>query len=82
MGFLGQGSDLSPSCGSTRSLTLCARLGIEPPSQCSQDAEDPIVPQQELRSSSIFIPFILYWHSANKNINKTQMYLEKMVLLF
>ena len=29
-------------------LNPLAGLGIEPASQCSQDAEDPIVPQQEL----------------------------------
>ena len=53
MEFPGQGSDLSSSChlpwscGNTGSLTLCAGLGIEPTSQCSRDAADPIVLQQE-----------------------------------
>ena len=43
MEFPGQGSDpscscnLSHSCGNTRSLTHCARPGIKPASQCSQD---------------------------------------------
>ena len=52
--FLGQGSDPSISCnlchncGNTRFLTHCAGLGIEPVSQCSRDATDPIVPQWEL----------------------------------
>ena len=50
----GQGSDLSRShnlshgCGNARSLTHCARPGIEPASQGSQDATDPIAPQQEI----------------------------------
>ena len=34
-------------CGNARSLKHCARLGIKPASQCSQDADDPIAPQQE-----------------------------------
>ena len=29
-------------------LTHCARPGIEPLSQCSQEAADPVVPQREL----------------------------------
>ena len=55
MEVLDQGSDLScschlsPSCGNARSLTHCARPGIERASQCSQDGTDPIVPQRELR---------------------------------
>ena len=32
-----------------RSLTHCARPGIEPGSPCSQDPADPVVPQQELQ---------------------------------
>ena len=32
----------------TGSLTHCARLGIEPASQCSRDTTNPTVPQQEL----------------------------------
>ena len=50
-----QGSDpihshkLSRSCSNAGSLTHCARRGIEPASQCSQDAADPIAPQQELQ---------------------------------
>ena len=38
MEFLGQGSDPNPGCDNSRSLTHCARLGIEPESQCSRDA--------------------------------------------
>ena len=55
MEFLGQGSDLSCSCdlshsyGSVGSLAQYARLGIEPVSQHSQDASDPIGPRQELQ---------------------------------
>ena len=51
----GQGSDLSHSCdlshsyGNARSLTHHAAPGIEPSSQRSQDATDPIVPQRELQ---------------------------------
>ena len=54
MELLGQGSDLSYSqdlscsCGNA-SLTHCDKLGIEPTSQHSQEASDPVVPQQELQ---------------------------------
>ena len=54
--LLGQGSDLNHirdlrlSCGNARSLTHCAGLGIEPMSQCCQDAANPIAPQWELRT--------------------------------
>ena len=54
MKFLGQGSDLSCSCdlsrssGITGSLTHYDGPGIEPVSQSSQDAVDPVVPQREL----------------------------------
>ena len=55
MEFLGQGSDLSHHCNlscncrNARSLTHCAGLGIEPASQDSQDAADPVAPWQELQ---------------------------------
>ena len=64
MQFPGQGSDLSHShklscrCGNARSLTHCARPGIEPTSQHSQDAAAPVVPQQELQNPPIFYLFI------------------------
>ena len=45
MGFLGQGSDPSHSCGNTR--THCARLRIKPMSWHSRDVADPITLQQE-----------------------------------
>ena len=51
----GQGSDLSHSCdlsrscGNAGSLTHCARLGIEPVSQTSQEAADLAAPQWELQ---------------------------------
>ena len=52
MEFLGQGSDSSCdlSCRgrNAESFTRCARLGIEPASQCSQDATNPVAPQWEL----------------------------------
>ena len=57
MEFPGQGSDpsrscyLSHSCGNAGSLTYCARLGIEPEYQCSQDTTNPVVPQWELHQS-------------------------------
>ena len=57
MEFLVQGSDLghscdpSYSCSNTRSLTHCARQGIEPVPQCSQDAAESIVPQGELQDT-------------------------------
>ena len=49
----GQGSDpslshdLSRICGNAGSLTHCVGPGIELASQHSQDAADPVVPQQE-----------------------------------
>ena len=59
MEFPGQGSDpsrgcnLSHSCSNTGSLTHCAGPGIKPVTQCSQDAADPVVPQQELPCVSV-----------------------------
>ena len=61
MEFPGQGSDpshncrLSPCCSNTRSLTPCAGLGIEPASQRSQDAADPIVPRRELLDLGVIV---------------------------
>ena len=52
--FPGQGSDprcrchLGRSCSNAGFLTHCARLGIKPVSQHSQDTANPIVPEQEL----------------------------------
>ena len=49
----GQGSDWSHgcnlhcSCGNNRSSNPLCRVVIEPASQCSRDAADPVVPQQE-----------------------------------
>ena len=51
---LSHGSDLSRSWGNTGSLTHCARLGIEPVSQHSQDAANPTAPEQEL----LIVPFL------------------------
>ena len=54
MEFLGQGSDPSHSCkpscicDNSGSLTHCSGPGIEPMSQCPQNASNPIVTQQEL----------------------------------
>ena len=54
MEFPGQGSDLSCSqdlshnYGNGGSLTHCAGPGIQPATQHSQDATDPIESQQEL----------------------------------
>lgn len=47
MELQGQGADPSQSC-STGSLTHCARLGIRPESQHSQDATDPAATQWDL----------------------------------
>ena len=61
MGFRGQGSDLSRSlhlsrsCSNIGSLTLCARVGIEPASQRSQDTADPTAPQWELLQLTVNI---------------------------
>ena len=49
MELLGRGSDPSRSCGNAGSLTHCARSGIEPATQRSQEATDPTVLPQELR---------------------------------
>ena len=68
MEFLGQGSDLncncdlSCSCSNSGSLTHCARLGIEPVSQCCQDG--PIVTQWELQ---LIFDWILYNNTAFLN---------------
>ena len=62
MESLGQGSDPSRSCnlscsgGHARSLTHCAGPGIEPASQCPQEAADPIAPQCELHILLLFMP--------------------------
>ena len=54
MEFPGQGSDLScscdlcHSCSNMGSLTYCAGPGIEPTSQRSREATDPVAPQREL----------------------------------
>ena len=42
-------SDLSHSCSNARTLTHCAEQGTEPSSQHSQDAANPVAPQQELQ---------------------------------
>ena len=67
MDFPGQGSDLNLSCNllhtcsNTRSLTHYARPGIEPVSQYSRDAADPIAPLQELWCYSFVNDF---WHNC------------------
>ena len=48
MEFPGQGSDPSRSCGNARSLTHCTGPGVEPVSQHSRDAINPIAPEREL----------------------------------
>ena len=69
MEFLGQGLDLTHSCNlscscfSAGSLTHCAGPGIEPESQSSREAADPIVPQRELLSFSFFFFWPLPWCS-------------------
>ena len=56
----GQGSspscrhDPSRSCSNDGSLTHHTRQGIEPSPQCSQDATDPVVPQEKLLGSVFF----------------------------
>ena len=69
MEFSGQGSDLSwscdlnHSCGNAGSLTHCARLGIKPESQCSQNANDPTVPQEELQQQEFTAGGNPKWYS-------------------
>ena len=66
MDFPGQRSDLScscdlcQSCGNAGSSTHCAGLGIEPASQLSQDATDPIAPELELQQ--ILFTFVFLEH--------------------
>ena len=43
------------SCGDTRSLTHCVGPGIEPVSQGSRDAADPIAPQRELPEPGVLL---------------------------
>lgn len=60
--FPSQGSALSRSCGSIRSLTHCAGLGIKLASQHCRDTVDAIAPQWELT-----VPFfkeLVVWHVA------------------
>ena len=65
-----QGSDLrchvelSHSCSNVGSLTHCAGLGIEPVSQLSQNAADPIAPQCELLR--ILFKLLLIMHECSK----------------
>ena len=60
MEFLGQGSDPSPSlglscgCGNAGSSTHCAGPGVEPATQSSPKATDPIAPQWELQTFFFF----------------------------
>ena len=58
MVFLGQGSDSSLSCNNTGSLIHFVGLGIEPASQRSRDATDPVVPQRELLLLGFLLPFL------------------------
>ena len=61
MELASQGLDVSSSCdlncwcSKARSLTHSARLGIEPTSQCSQDAANPVSPQWELPDAFFFL---------------------------
>ena len=55
MEFFGQESDMSCSAAAVATLEpdpLCW-AGIEPASQCSRDAEDPVAPQRELLLDSL-----------------------------
>ena len=69
--FLGQGSDMSNAV----SLTHCARLGIEPASQCSRD--NPIVPWQDLQQYLLLrlLGELRYFMLADRSYckNKTQL---------
>ena len=65
-GVPGPGSDPSHSChlshssSNTRSLTHCRGPGVEPASQCSQDAADPVVPHWELGVWLIYLVFLSF----------------------
>ena len=78
MDLPGQRSDpscscnLSWSCGNAGCLTCCARPGMEPVSECSQEATNPVAPQWELLSclfnkcaacslSSFSLPFFFFF---------------------
>ena len=66
--------NLSHSCGNTGSLTHCAGLGIEPASQCSQDATEshctwadtPPIP---------FFKSVLSWYRVQSEIRHLMSYL-------
>ena len=57
--YLSHSRDPSHSCGSAGSLTHCARPGIEPVSQCSHDAADPVRPRRELHPPPLPLFFFL-----------------------
>ena len=67
MEFLGQKPDLScrcdlhcHSCSNARSLTPCAKVGIEPASQGASDTADRVAPQQELQELSSLETFFCH----------------------
>ena len=72
MEFLGQGSEvihscnLSYVCGSTRSLIHCAIPVIKPMFQHSQEAADPIAPQQEPLVARILKKILAHWTEQQK----------------
>ena len=80
MELVGQGSDLSHgrklrlSCGNAGSLTHRARGRIDPKSQCSQNAANPIVLQWELperislQALCVKFDFVLNWKFLNKRM--------------
>ena len=75
--FLGQGSDPSHSCeqhrgSNARALTHCARPGIEPVSQGSRNAADPVASQRILPFINIDFFFYVY-HIADTLLNSDQM---------
>lgn len=78
--LVGQGSDLSHgrrlrlSCGNAVSLTHRAQGRIDPKSQCSQNAANPIVLQWELperislQALCVKFDFVLNWKFLNKRM--------------
>lgn len=80
MELVGQGSDLSHgrklrlSCGNAGSLTHRAQGRIDPKSQCSQNAANPIVLQWELperislQALCVKFDFVLNWKFLNKRM--------------
>ena len=70
MEFPGQGSGSSCTCDNTDCLTHRARPGIQPASQHSRDATDPVGPQQELWVGMFFEFLLLDKHRSFQQLSE------------